>query len=93
MKHEQETKYEHETERKFESVRKAAALVGRLKRAGLCACGRPVALVRRGHRWERQSCCRHCGIAETVNAPEPVLVGAQWRVKAGAERLPARRAA
>ena len=93
MKHEQETKYEHETEGKFESLRKAAALAGRLKRAGLCACGRSGALVRRGHRWERQPCCWHCGIAELVSAPEPALVSARWRVEAGAERLPVRRAA
>jgi hypothetical protein len=93
MKHEQETKYEHEAGRNFESLRMAAALVGRLKRAGLCACGRPGALVRRGHRWERQPCCWHCGIATLLNAPEPVLVSAQWRVEAGAERLPLRRAA
>jgi hypothetical protein len=61
-------KYEAGNENKFESVRRGAALAGRLRRADLCACGRPAALVRLSHRWQRLSCCGHCGREVAVKA-------------------------
>jgi hypothetical protein len=61
-------KYEGESGKKFESVRRAAALSGRLRRADLCACGRPTALVRRGHHWQRLTYCGHCGRAAADEA-------------------------
>ena len=66
-------KYGNENEKKFESVRRAAALYGRLTRDLLCACGRPSAVVRVGHRWFRFSTCRHCFQAQSRGAvPLPV---------------------
>lgn len=61
-------KYETGNEKKFESVTRAAALAGRLTRAGLCACGRPAALVRRSHRWQRLACCVHCRATVAIGA-------------------------
>jgi hypothetical protein len=64
-------KYEAENEKKFESIRRSAAHEGRLKRAGLCACGRPSLLIRGEHRWMRFSICRHCLEAIFGGAPPP----------------------
>jgi hypothetical protein len=40
-----------------------------LRRFRVCACGRPCALVRRGHRWRRLGTCRHCLALPAAIAP------------------------
>jgi len=56
-------KEELESQKKYESMRRAAAASGGLKRTTTCACGRPAGLVWCGHRWQRLCCCGHCGKA------------------------------
>ena len=64
-------KYGNENEKKSESMRRAAAQDGRLTRDQLCACGRPSAVIRIGHRWFRFSTCRHCAKAPVHGALVP----------------------
>ena len=43
---------------------------GRLRRSRTCTCGRPRALARNGHHWQRLSACHHClGIAVSASRP------------------------
>jgi hypothetical protein len=68
-------KYGNENEKKSESMRRAAAQDGRLTRDQPCACGRPSAVIRIGHRWFRFSTCRHCAKAQARGTlvPPPAI--------------------
>jgi len=61
-------KSENEYQPKYESIRRSAAGSGRLKRVGICVCGRPTAVVQGGHRWQRLAYCGHCGPEATAEA-------------------------
>jgi hypothetical protein len=53
-------KSDHESEPKSESMRRTAAGAGRVRRVGICACGRPAVLIRDGRHWRRLASCGRC---------------------------------
>ena len=50
----------HSEHQPFREGLRRNACTGQLRRSRFCACGRPRALIRHGHRWERLSACWQC---------------------------------
>ncbi len=86
-------KSDHESEPKFESIRRTAASAGRLRGMRICACGRPAVLIRDGRHWRRLASCGRC----TRKGYSLFVLFARGRLPAGAVQndvtLESRRAA